>query len=150
MDERNEELSHEEVWDDSALIESWNQALDEYKKYHSIHAKGGSLQDLEKAVSSRLLNHNSSAKATEATENSKTTAVKHEPAPSEGEQVPPPSTGPAAGLAPPPGPQALLGTVRDENLKKLLMAWYYAGYYTGLYEGQLQAHQDDDVTAPQR
>jgi hypothetical protein len=31
MDERNEELSHEEVWDDSALIESWNQALDEYK-----------------------------------------------------------------------------------------------------------------------
>lgn len=26
--------------------------------------------------------------------------------------------------------------VRDENLKKLLMSWYYAGYYTGLYEGQ--------------
>jgi hypothetical protein len=24
-------LSHEEVWDDSALIDSWNEALAEYK-----------------------------------------------------------------------------------------------------------------------
>jgi hypothetical protein len=24
-------LTHDEIWDDSALIESWNQALDEYK-----------------------------------------------------------------------------------------------------------------------
>lgn len=32
-----------------------------------------------------------------------------------------------------------LAAVRDENLKKLLMSWYYAGYYTGLHEGQSQA-----------
>lgn len=32
-------------------------------------------------------------------------------------------------------------TVQDESLKKLLMAWYYAGYYTGLFEGQRQADQ---------
>lgn len=25
------EMSHSEMWDDSALIESWNEALDEYK-----------------------------------------------------------------------------------------------------------------------
>lgn len=31
--------------------------------------------------------------------------------------------------------------VRDDNLKKLLMSWYYAGYYTGLFEGQQQAQQ---------
>jgi len=24
-------LSHEEVWDDSALVTSWNEALEEYK-----------------------------------------------------------------------------------------------------------------------
>lgn len=24
-------LSHEEIWDDSALVHSWNDALDEYK-----------------------------------------------------------------------------------------------------------------------
>lgn len=32
-------------------------------------------------------------------------------------------------------------TVRDDNLKKLLMSWYYAGYYTGLFEGQQQVQQ---------
>jgi hypothetical protein len=58
-------MDHDEIWDDSALIESWNDALAEYKvrahlhprvhsdvilterqKYHSIHAKGGSVADL--------------------------------------------------------------------------------------------------------
>lgn len=32
-------------------------------------------------------------------------------------------------------------TVQDENLKRLMMSWYYAGYYTGLFEGQQQANQ---------
>lgn len=27
----NKELTHDEVWDDSALIDSWNEALNEYK-----------------------------------------------------------------------------------------------------------------------
>lgn len=31
--------------------------------------------------------------------------------------------------------------VQDENLKRLMMSWYFAGYYTGLYEGQQQAKQ---------
>ncbi|TVY50009.1 hypothetical protein LOCC1_G000162 [Lachnellula occidentalis] len=35
-------------------------------------------------------------------------------------------------------PQHLIGQVHDDNLKSLLMSWYYAGYYTGLYEGQQQ------------
>lgn len=59
-------MNHDEIWDDSSLIESWNEALAEYKaslqwfrcpapaissltagqKYHSIHAKGGSVDDL--------------------------------------------------------------------------------------------------------
>jgi hypothetical protein len=51
------------VWDDSALINSWNDALDEYKviyvedycwitkltfsqKYHSIHVQGKKLEDV--------------------------------------------------------------------------------------------------------
>ncbi|KAK3315311.1 hypothetical protein B0H66DRAFT_341083 [Apodospora peruviana] len=40
------EPTQEEIWDDSALVDSWNQALEEYKKYHSIHAKGGSVEDV--------------------------------------------------------------------------------------------------------
>lgn len=26
--------------------------------------------------------------------------------------------------------------VQDENLRNVMMSWYYAGYYTGLYAGQ--------------
>ncbi|WDK09645.1 hypothetical protein CGRA01v4_00923 [Colletotrichum graminicola] len=45
MADNHIEMTHAEMWDDSALINSWNEALDEYKKYHSIHAKGGKLED---------------------------------------------------------------------------------------------------------
>jgi hypothetical protein len=31
---------------------------------------------------------------------------------------------------------SVLGVVKDEALKSLMMSWYWAGYYTGLYEGQ--------------
>jgi hypothetical protein len=31
MAEEEQNLSHEEIWDDSALVDSWNDALDEYK-----------------------------------------------------------------------------------------------------------------------
>jgi hypothetical protein len=66
MEKKPGQLSHDEIWDDSALVNSWNQALEEYKvklttsehvgctklllqKYHSIHAKGGKLRDLDQA-----------------------------------------------------------------------------------------------------
>jgi hypothetical protein len=29
--EHNGNISHAEIWDDSVLVESWNEALDEYK-----------------------------------------------------------------------------------------------------------------------
>ncbi|EFY92215.1 hypothetical protein MAC_01816 [Metarhizium acridum CQMa 102] len=66
------ELSHEEVWDDSALIDSWNEALAEYKpttniscaqKYHSVHAKGGSVKDLESKISQRAPESESNKRA---------------------------------------------------------------------------------------
>ena len=31
MEGPNQELSHDDVWDDSMLIDSWNEALEEYK-----------------------------------------------------------------------------------------------------------------------
>lgn len=30
--------------------------------------------------------------------------------------------------------------VQDEDMKNLMMSWYYAGYYTGLYEGKQQGY----------
>ncbi|KAL1835632.1 hypothetical protein VTJ49DRAFT_6302 [Mycothermus thermophilus] len=38
--------NHDEIWDDSALVNSWNEALDEYKKYHSIHLSGGNIDEI--------------------------------------------------------------------------------------------------------
>jgi hypothetical protein len=32
--------------------------------------------------------------------------------------------------------------VQDENLKNIMMSWYYAGYYTGLHTGQQQVPND--------
>lgn len=38
--------------------------------------------------------------------------------------------------------------VQDEELKNLMMAWYYAGYYTGLYQGQQQARHEPPSAEP--
>ncbi|KAI9789685.1 MAG: hypothetical protein M1816_005860 [Peltula sp. TS41687] len=39
-------ITHEEIWDDTALIESWEEALQEYKLYHSIQARGERVADV--------------------------------------------------------------------------------------------------------
>ncbi|WEW55534.1 hypothetical protein PRK78_000965 [Emydomyces testavorans] len=41
----NRPLTQEEIWDDSALIASWEEAAEEYKLYHGIQAKGEVLED---------------------------------------------------------------------------------------------------------
>ncbi|SPQ27318.1 2e5541fd-4b44-4d88-afb6-a66b979379a3 [Thermothielavioides terrestris] len=146
--------THEEIWDDSALIESWNQALDEYKKYHSIHAKGGTVDDIPNGagdipgqpIAQQGLESGAGEEEGEVDET--------EPA-GESDETPHPTISDAqtsvpamkqvdgmqGGGAPALGPQMVLGTVQDEDLKKLLMSWYYAGYYTGLFEGKQQGLQ---------
>ncbi|KAF2864027.1 hypothetical protein K470DRAFT_267523 [Piedraia hortae CBS 480.64] len=103
----SKELSHEEVWDDSALIESWNEALAEYKKYHSLAVKGeGVTLSLDEPV-----------KEEAAT----------------GEKKPVETNKPDL-------VQKLMPTVSDDDMKNVMMSWYYAGYYTGLMEGQQKAY----------
>ncbi|KAI5862356.1 hypothetical protein GGS23DRAFT_597578 [Durotheca rogersii] len=156
-----EKLSHSEIWDDSTLINSWNDALEEYRvwlklhpirnnlinqrllivsqKYHSIHRKGGNVEELLNQSSRTASDAKNSTE--EADEPSSNRAPNPDPEMKEevdnGRQEDGTSTSqhshpPGGG----PGPEGLLGSVRDENLKRLLMSWYYAGYYTGLYEGQ--------------
>jgi hypothetical protein len=36
---------------------------------------------------------------------------------------------------------ALIGLVKDDSVKNLMMAWYWAGYYTGYHEGEKAAKQ---------
>ncbi|KAI9664606.1 MAG: hypothetical protein M1821_006052 [Bathelium mastoideum] len=39
-------LSQRELWDDTALLQTWNAAQAEYQKYHSIHAQGTDVEDI--------------------------------------------------------------------------------------------------------
>ncbi|EMC97220.1 hypothetical protein BAUCODRAFT_147364 [Baudoinia panamericana UAMH 10762] len=137
-------MSHEEVWDDSALVTSWNEALDEYKKYHSIAVKGQSVEDMfDEAERIQQLNGYTNAIAEidrpKLAQHSAEAATAAQPKSSDvksgtgaGQEKP---TAQSAAL-----PNALLGSVQDEGLKNIMMSWYYAGYYTGLYEGQQKAY----------
>ncbi|KAJ5179701.1 hypothetical protein N7492_002911 [Penicillium capsulatum] len=174
-------LTHEEIWDDSALVQSWDEAVEEYQLYHSIHAKGENVEDvLKEAEASGLANEADPLEDTEdvaaedvpmeaesenvvepdeSTTTTQTTQnIAGEPQASTAESttasVPDPTLGPGPGTMPMPGPvlsnskemcksshEDILTVllVQDENLKRLMMSWYFAGYYTGLYEGQQQA-----------
>ncbi|KAI8715764.1 SMN domain-containing protein [Fusarium sp. LHS14.1] len=143
MSAKQENLTHEELWDDSALIDSWNAALEEYKKYHSIHAKGGSVRELESKSQAATKQESSPDRLQdveliepEQPSTSAQEAVNEEASSSRNEPQATPQGLPSFPV------QAVLGSVKDENLKKLLMSWYYAGYYTGLFEGQQQAQQN--------
>ncbi|KAK3673821.1 hypothetical protein LTR78_006376 [Recurvomyces mirabilis] len=134
-------LSHAEFWDDSALVSSWNEALAEYKKYHSLAAKGEKVELLlEQAKQDDLGTQDPIATEDEALPRSES-KVNGEV--TSGAAAVTQAAPVAQPLAPQIGtaaiPQALLGAVQDEGMKNLMMSWYYAGYYTGLYEGKQQA-----------
>lgn len=160
------DLGDRDAWDDSALIQSWEEALAEYKKYHSIHAKGQRIEDVLNEeelmelkeelgylpkqngdIDLRARSQNAEADDVETGEGEALAEVTDQRAldaqTTSGRQEP---HGQAEAAAHPHSmalggsmPQFLLGSVQDENLKNLMMSWYYAGYYTGLYEGQQRA-----------
>ena len=41
-EEESRELTHEEIWDDSALIDAWNSAAAEYEVRANVSARGAS------------------------------------------------------------------------------------------------------------
>ncbi|RMJ26431.1 hypothetical protein PHISP_02703 [Aspergillus sp. HF37] len=142
-------LTHDEIWDDSALIQSWDEAVEEYKLYHSIHAKGENVDDVLReaeaaeeppeqddymdAENEAPADGNVQAEIPAAAEQKVQELQQREGA----SHVPGISLAAGAGAA----PQAALGQVQDEGLKNLMMSWYFAGYYTGLYEGQQRTSQ---------
>ncbi|KAJ5653440.1 hypothetical protein N7490_000443 [Penicillium lividum] len=150
---KSKTLTHEEIWDDSSLVRSWDDAVEEYQLYHSIHAKGENVEDvLREAEETRLSEEGRSKKDADevdvqdvAMEEPEDTNVSA-PAPSvikptlEDVSQQTAQGSPGGGLNVPAGtmpmPEPLLAQVQDESLKRLMMAWYYAGYYTGLHEGQ--------------
>ncbi|KAL1612235.1 hypothetical protein SLS60_000459 [Paraconiothyrium brasiliense] len=171
-------LDDRSAWDDSALINSWDDAVAEYQKYHSISKSGKRLEDVlteEELERLRgdygdLLQERTGSGVDPITDPDAT-----DPAPPQGQtdgeqlsrvgdagvkdRAPPVTEGSAEATGtdrPHDGPfsasmpHALLGSVRDENMKNLMMSWYYAGYYTGLVAGQQQPAPDDGLQESQR
>ncbi|KAI8956003.1 hypothetical protein F4801DRAFT_185250 [Xylaria longipes] len=142
-----QELTHTEIWDDSALIDSWDQALEEYKKYHSIHRNGGNVNDLLKPKEEETSDAKQNLHEIDESSNLgglETVSEMKEENLNERQETGNVATQHSqpriSGSL--PSPAGLLGTIRDEGLKRLLMSWYYAGYYTGYYEGQRDSPKD--------
>ncbi|KAK3686338.1 hypothetical protein LTR37_019928 [Vermiconidia calcicola] len=154
-----QELAQEEVWDDSALVRSWNEAFEEYKvygsssylkgfqlmqkqKYHTLALKGEKVNLVPEQTEEGLTNGDSSAKSTKqppqptVVDDAQVEDLADDQASTGG---PPTIHGPAVSWMP-ALPQALMATVQNEDLKNLMMSWYYAGYYTGLLEGKQQGY----------
>ncbi|KAJ4319595.1 hypothetical protein N0V94_003828 [Neodidymelliopsis sp. IMI 364377] len=162
------DMSDKNAWDDSFLQDSWNDAVAEYEKYHSIAKSGKRLEDVlsEEELKELREDHGDLIGEAEATQEAvaepngnsdqmDTESPMQEPGDVEevGQaEVKPQETkaseernrpqSATTGTAAPHDnvfaamPQAILGTVQDENLKNIMMSWYYAGYYTGLHAGQ--------------
>ncbi|KAL2316220.1 SMN family protein Smn1 [Schizosaccharomyces pombe] len=149
--------SQKEVWDDSELRNAFETALHEFKKYHSIEAKGGvsdpdSRLDGEKLISAARTEESiSKLEEGEQMINQQTETTlegdTHIPqfADNKGLSDEKPETRAAETHqefmeVPPP----IRGLTYDETYKKLIMSWYYAGYYTGLAEGLAKSEQRKD------
>ncbi|KAF6238175.1 hypothetical protein HO173_003809 [Letharia columbiana] len=168
MGRKRKQLSQAEVWDDTALLQSWDDALAEYKLYHSIHARGERVEDvikeaevemqdahmteddLRKAATDMQTNGIPSEeledgeleedKSAQTYSNGESTENFHGPSTIESEQKERLANVSTAvdQQEKPRMPNAVTNGVKDEALKNLMMSWYYAGYYTGLCEGQQQ------------
>ncbi|MCJ1473075.1 hypothetical protein MMC13_001725 [Lambiella insularis] len=168
MGKKRKALTQEEIWDDSALLRSWDEALEEYKLYHSIHARGERVEDVLREAETAeqpvaddplsTLNENlSPAKKSlddEAFAGGELEGVRasksNKQQPELGEETVRPNRSPiptephetqASGTLQDASaiPQGTISaSTQDEALKSLMMSWYWAGYYTGFYEGQKQ------------
>ncbi|KAK3075288.1 hypothetical protein LTR53_001566 [Teratosphaeriaceae sp. CCFEE 6253] len=159
-------LSQEVVWDDSALVTSWNEALEEYKvsqhdctsisnssltrlqKYHSLAAKGEKVKIVRDEAenegvetSQDAVLDNAAAKQLPSVPGAAmNVAVKAQDAAEVGPEISRAQQD-VHSVGPAAGmPQILMNSLQDEGLKNIMMSWYYAGYYTGLYEGQQKAY----------
>lgn len=129
--------SHKEIWDDSLLVDSWNEALEEYKYYHSIHARGEKIEAILKEAESQ----GETDMGQVDYKNDQTVDKPVDDHHAKNDRPPHLASNQTPGGTPEKGPalpEHLIGQVHDESLKNLLMSWYYSGYYTGLYEGQRQ------------
>ncbi|KZT24693.1 hypothetical protein NEOLEDRAFT_1134746 [Neolentinus lepideus HHB14362 ss-1] len=135
--EQSRELTHEEIWDDSALIDAWNAASEEYEAYHGPD-KGWKKEPVHK--SPLWYNTPSAQKArqagTSATNKKAKGKATHEAAADDSQPLNfdtyVPEHDPT--LSQPGYAAALQGMVsQDEAFTRAVEASYWSGYWTAVY-----------------
>ncbi|KAG1725551.1 uncharacterized protein EDB91DRAFT_1254692 [Suillus paluster] len=166
-EEESRELSHEEIWDDSALIDAWNSATAEYEAFH------GKTQDwksnpVKKSPLWYNIPYDSSkdkSKAPNPTKGASENAASQAVVDGEENSVPfdfdtfVPSYDPSlpvsseAPTAPDPSffvpaPSTTMVS-RDEAFSRALSAMYWGGYWTAVYHCQNQQNSSQEVVEEQ-
>ncbi|KZZ98173.1 hypothetical protein AAP_00434 [Ascosphaera apis ARSEF 7405] len=162
LEGQDSHLTHAQIWDDSSLVQSWNEAAEEYKKYHSIHARGEDMDDLLEKYENGILGDDLGLEAIddvvssgdqvivndqtvdmdiepetdEANKEDEETSTNQDTKPTQQTKADLPDTTVNEPMA---STLLTLPAGSNEDLKALMMSWYYAGYYTGLQEGKRQA-----------
>ncbi|KAF8503942.1 hypothetical protein BU17DRAFT_58419 [Hysterangium stoloniferum] len=153
--EESRQLTYEEIWDDSVLIQAWDAAVEEYevlngpdKKWKSEPIKKSPLWyniPPEKKEEPDSSSGDEEAAQQEDPENSRplnfdTFVPRHDPSLTRGE----PSIGPSVGAMPngifPPPPIPVGGVSTEDAFQNAMGAWYWAGYWTGVYHVSISLH----------
>ncbi|OJA08890.1 hypothetical protein AZE42_07838 [Rhizopogon vesiculosus] len=164
-EEESRELTHEEIWDDSALIDAWNSATAEYEAFHG---KSQNWKSESKPVKKSPLWYNipynspkEKSKRPSSTQVASSEEVAGRAATVEGEDSAPldfdtfvPSYDPSlpTSSAHPSAPESsffvpapsTIMVSRDEAFNRALSAMYWGGYWTAVYHSQTQ-HPSQEV-----
>jgi len=139
------ELMHEEIWDDSALIEAWDAAMDEYKAFHGSE-NGWKAEPISKpsalwfnAPLSSGTGTGSSSKPLssihEKQEGYATPMLEHDSVPLNFNTFVP-SHDPALPSPTVTDTQNLTHISQDEAFRNALNAMYWTGYWTAVYHSR--------------
>ncbi|KAI7879356.1 hypothetical protein K492DRAFT_208309 [Lichtheimia hyalospora FSU 10163] len=154
------------AWDDSELIDHWDAALEQYRRYHSQMENGDDEQNPfnhysnTQPSSRKPTTGTGTATATASAATAKRRRVNSPKKATSITSMPPPpplSTAFASSqksIPPPPPPlphsastnglpfvshqPPYPGSSQDADMANLIMAWYYCGYYMGYYQGSKQ------------
>ncbi|KAG9310290.1 hypothetical protein JVU11DRAFT_9408 [Chiua virens] len=155
-EEESRELTHEDVWDDSALIDAWNSAEAEYEAYHGT-SKSWKTEPVKKSPLWYNKPYTAPPQATTSTADVEpdtapldfhTFVPTHDPSlavPIDTAAKSIPNTASAPFCVPPPSTTMVS---RDEAFNNALTAMYWSGYWTAVYHSQSQTNgKNDDVPA---
>ncbi|KAF9482418.1 hypothetical protein BDN70DRAFT_875174 [Pholiota conissans] len=164
-EEESRELTHEEIWDDSALVYAWESAMEEYKAYHGgddawkkepvkksplwynvpidTSKKPTKTSDITPAVI--VASVDASTMKDDSEEDSKplnfdTFVPSHDPS------LETPQVDVAENYVPETPAGAMVS--QDEAFSRALNAMYWSGYWTAMYHAQRQTPQSGISSAP--